>query len=432
MNLANQDLNVVVVASSDPTVNTINVYVRGPSTSNYHFSGTLTNTNGTFTHTIADGTLIANDEAEYDHFVTPAGKYVGMYNDMLLVGGDPNVPDLVWASHPQFHRQFASAEDYARADTGDGQPVKGFGRAYDVAAVGKADSIFTIEGNSHTALSLRRVDGEYGVLGQPSMVFIGPRLVFFSDDSIYAHDTLRAEELAQKIRRTLRNLYFGNLATIPPKQYSANYKYYKQVFFSVRETQSAGENDTLLVYSYERNTWTRWKGNAPRVMAPVQDANDYEFLYGGDSSGNIWRFDYPNGGVNDDNHTGSTVAIDSYAETPWLNFAKLSGAPNWERARIIPRYLKIYAYGEPASGNTTFSLTVTYFVDFRTTVVSTFHCTFDAFAWPTRNIREQTIFYGGAVGTFRWVKFRIEHNRLGEHWSVVNLVHAHRIKPAID
>ncbi len=432
VNLAAQNLNVVVLASSDVTVSQINVYVLAPSLSNYHLSGTITNANGTFTHTISDSELLANDEAEYDHFPAPVGKYLAMYNDMLLIAGDPNVPDLVWASHPQFHRQFASAEDYARADSGDGQPIRGFGRAYDLAAIGKSDSLFSADGNSQTALSLRRIDGEYGVLGQPSMVFIGNRLVFFSDDGVYAHDTLKPEELTQKIRNTLRTLYSGNLAVVPPKQYSANYKYYKQLLFAVRETASAGENDTLLVYSYERGTWTRWKGNAPRVIGSVQNADDYEFLYGGDSAGNIWRYDPPNVSNNNDNQTGTITAIDSYAETPWINFAKLSGQPNWERARIIPRYLKIYAYGEPASGNSTFSLTVTYFVDFKTTVISTFHVTFDAFAWPTRRIQEQTINYGGAVGTYRWIKWRFEHNRLGEHFAIAKLVHGHRVKAAID
>ncbi len=433
VSLSTQSLDVGVTVSADPTVSLINLYVRGPAQSFFQFSRTAGNTTATISHTIGAAQLSSGDVVEEDHYPAPKGKYVTIYNDMLLISGDPTLPDVIWISKAGRHREFSTTKDFARVVSGDGQPVRGFGRSYNNSVIGKADSLYIGDGADETTYGTKPSNQDYGVLGQPSMVFYNNRLAFFSDDGIYIHDGLGIAEISQIIRNTLRTLNPANLATDPPKQFAATYKYYKQILWSVREATGAGENDTLLVWSYERNTWTRWKGNAARYLAPVQNRDDYEFLYGGDSAGRIFQYTPPNGGSpNRDTSTGTTSSISAYAETPWINFAKVSGATEWERVRTVPRYLKIYASGEPAGTNTTISMTVSYFVDFNPSVVNTFSVTFNAASWPTVKINHKTIYYGGSIGTYHWAKFRFENALLDEHFKLHQIVFGFKLKPPVD
>jgi hypothetical protein len=427
VSLTNDTLDIAVIASADPTISFMNVYVLSPGTSLYRFSGTKSNTNGTYSHTISDATLSRNAEAPSDNFPAPKAKYCCIYNDMLMLAGDPTLPDLVYFSNAGFHREFGAA-NYARAASGDGQPIKGFGRVFDALVIGKADSLHLGEGADETVFRTRPHNEDYGVLGQPSMSFFGARLAFFSDDGIYVDDSLQPSEISERIRNKIRTLNSGNLNATPPKQFSATYKYYKQIFFAVREASSAGENDTILVWNYERNTWTRWTGISARYLAAISDANDYELLYGGDASGNVFRFEPPNVSFNRDIIGGSTVPISMSFETPWLNFAKLVDANSWDRQRTVSRHIRIYASGEP--GNDPFvTLRVNYLLDLNTKIQGTFSLTFSATTWPAQAISDRTVTIGAKHGTIKWLKLRFSNDKIGEHVAIHRIEWSGKLKP---
>lgn len=424
--------NVAVVASTDPSVQFINLYCLPPNSSLYQFAGQHPNTSATLAHWISDAQVLGSAALEYDHFTAPAGKYVTIYNDMLCVAGEPGLPDTVYVSNSRYHRQFAVGTDWARAVTGDGQGIKGFAGAFNQLMVGKADSLFIGDGADNTTFTLRPHNQNYGVLGGPSMTFVNQRLTFFSDDGIYEDDSLVPTELSILIRNKMRTLNPGNLATNPPKQYAANNKYYKQTFWSVRRAGGVGPNDTLFVWNYERKVWTIWSGNAATCLGSVQNQDDYEFMYGGDSAGNVFQYTPPNGGSpNSDNIAGTPVAINAFAETPWLNLPRLKGMDDWERRRTIPRFIQLYVSGE--SGGSTIGLTTTYYVDFDMTVQGTFSTTHAANAWPVVLPAPQMIRpWGGPNRLFKWVKFRFSNNEIDCHFKIHKVVFGFKAKPSID
>lgn len=433
VSLSMHHLSVGVVASSDPSVTQINIFLLPPGGISYNLSVTSGNTSATISCSISADTVLASREVRTDHFTCPSGKYIQIYNNMLLVAGDPAAPDAIWISNTNRLRQFSSDTDVARVVSGDGQAVRGFGPIFGQMVIGKADSLFLAAGADNTKFRAVPHNANYGVLGQPSMTYLGAKHAFFSDDGFYLDDSLQPTELSRIIRRTLRSLNPANLASTPPKQFCANNKYYKQLFLAVREATGAGENDAMLVYNYELGTWTRYSGNVGRYLATVQNQDDYEYMFGGDNSGSLFLYTPPNGGSpNVDTVTGSTTAITAYAETPWMNFAKIDDVKGgWERVRTIPRFVEIYAGGEPAAGNSTISLVTTYYTDFSTTVRGTFTTTHNAAAWPTVTCQPKMIRYGGAVGTYRWIKFRFA-NALQEHFKLYKVAFGYKLKPAID
>jgi hypothetical protein len=432
--VSNNGIQVGVTEPADPTVSYIKVYLLGPKMSEYQLAGTMSTTGGTFSYTGSLAELGASDFPPEYLEDAPEGRVVTIYEDMLLIAGDKRRPDVVWASNRGFHRQWS--DNYAKCVSGDGQEVRAFGDSFDRKMVLKADSVFVCEGEHQDNFNARLYDGKTGVVGQRA-VTLGPgRMVWFADEGAFVDTGSNPpQEISTVIREHLRTLNYQNIVVPPAKMFLANYKYYKQIFFACREDGSAGENDTILVWSYERNTWTRYNGCAPRVMALVQNKDDYEYLFGGDSQGNLWIFNPPNApGRNDDMKFGVTFSVTSYAVTPWMNFPKLLQSPEWERTRTIPRYLKIYASGEPASAlDDEFSLQATYYTDFNhDTVRGTFNVTFKAHAWPTIRPYSKTILYGGSVGTYNWIKWRFDNAEMGQHYRIHKLVFGSKLKPAID
>ncbi len=440
--ITDTSINMPVIVSSDPTVDYLKFYVLGPGMSEYQFSGTFANTAGTYSHSMGMAELMAGDFPPENLVSYPKGKYITIYEDMILLAGDPEIPDAVFCGNRQFHRMWSALTDtadiphFARAVTGDGRPIRGFADSFDRKLVVKADSLHLCQGDHQDTFNLRIYNHNYGAVGQTAITYADSRACWFSDDGVYVDNGQSAQEASRPILNYLRTLDYRNIIAVPPKLVADTYKYYRQAFFAVREFQEAtGENNRLLVWNYLRNTWTKYAGNVPCALGAIQNQDNYEYLFGGNNQGGVWLFSPPNTfNVNDDNFTGtSSQTISCYAETPWMNMAKLQKMPDWERTRTIPRYLQVYASGSPANGEDTVNLDCSYFVDFnRDNAVSSFSLSFPAHQWPTVRPYKQTIYYGGAVGTYQWVKWRFEHAYLGQHIKIHKLVFAGRLKPAID
>jgi hypothetical protein len=434
--LSGSALSVSVTASSDPTIDYIAIYVLGPMMSQYQLSGTFSNTTGTYTHDITMDQLFAGAFCPENIQPVPDGKYVTIHEDMLLIAGDPDVPDTIWCSNRKFHRQFS--DDVGRATTGDGQPVVGFGKSYDRTVAVKSNSLHMIEGMSETEFRTRLYSSARGGKGQGAITYGMSRMAWWADDGFYFDEAGVPAEASAGIRNFLRTCDWRNMAYRPVRLKTSAYPYYHQFLVSLREMDAQftqGENDTLLVLNWELAAWTRWKGNVPRVMGLIQNDDDYEYLYGGDNAGHVWLFTPPNySGVNVDTVSGTiSTTISSYVTTPWLNFPRILGSPEWERSRVIPRFLKLYVSGEAATGVSEVSLRTEYWVDFdHDTIQGTFDLTFTTHEWPVVKPYEKTIYYGGKVGTFRWVKFRFSNNNISERWSLHKAVFGVKIKPAVD
>jgi hypothetical protein len=433
VSLTGKNLNVGVTASADTTVDTIAVYVLAPSLSTYRLAGTTSNTSGTYSTSLTEATLGSSPEVVFDNFSCPYGKYVRIFNDMLIVGGDPTLPDLIYCSNWLFPRQFNLGTDFDRVGSCDGQAVKGFGSLLTDMVVAKQNARFLASGPDNTTFHTRQYDQDYGILGQPSMVSISKKNIFFSDDGVYLDPGNVPQEISRRIRPTLRQLNPANLSVIPPKQFTAVYKYYKKILFAVREATGAGPNDTLLVYNYELDTWTKYKGVQVQYIAPVHVSQNYELLYGGDSSSNVFLFSPPNGGSpNSDNHTGSTVSISAYAETPWIHLPRAKGMEDWERRKSESAWLQIYAGGEPATGNSTITITTNVYTDFSATIRGTYSTTHNATSWPTASCSPKLIKGFGSLGQFDWIKFRFTNNLMDEHFRITKLAIGFRAKPAVE
>jgi hypothetical protein len=435
---ANKNCDVVVPQTTDPTVTIINIYGLAPQSSIYQWCSSSSNSssstaNKTVNVSVTDAMIQVGEPGPEDCFPCEKGKYVTLFNNMLVVAGDPTLPDKVAVSNVGFHREFG-ANSYDRVTSGDGQAIKGFGRSYNELVIAKADSLYRAIGSDPSNFKASPYSPEYGVLGQPSMTFFYQRLAFFSDDGIYADNALIPIELSKRIRNLLQKLNPANLSVTPPKQYCCNDKYYKRIIWAVREAAGAGENDALYLWNYERDCWTRWTGVQCTCLAALQIYQDYEFVYGGDANGKIFWVTPPSGASpNYDDFSGTWSTISAYATSPWINLPKTLGIPAWDRTRTELQKIKIYAGGEGASGSTaSITLTMNWYSDFSNTIRGTFSTTHHCEPWPAYTVDPKTITLSGNQGTVNWFKFKISNNDLDVHFKIYKMVFFFKLKPLVD
>lgn len=439
--LSSQGLAVGVTGSADPTVNQIGIYVLTPVGTLFKFVGTTSNTSSTFSTSVSDTVVESGDEAVYTSYPCPSGRFICIYNDMLIVAGNSVVPDQVYCSNWSFHRQFSTATDYDRVTSNDGQPVRGFGYLYSDLIVGKADSLHIASGADNTVFHTKPYNPDYGVLGQNSILGFQKKMAFYSDDGIYVDAGMIPIEISRKIRTTLRISNPTWLFRRPPRQVSCHYKYYKKLYFAVRlNIATDGNMDSLLVYNYEMDSWTIHNGFEITSLGNAQVSDDYDFMYGGDSQGNIFYFNPPNSiNSNDDTIGGVTSSISAYAETAWINLPKVRGVENWERAKTEAMWMMLYAGGEPASGNSTISITTTLYTDFDMTVRATYSTTHKAepylsYKQPGLCPVEPKLIqaFGGGLGQFSWIKIRFANANPSEHFKINKVVFGFRVRPGVD
>lgn len=440
--LSSEQLQMAVVGSSDPTVCSIGIYILSPSATTYHFVGTTSNTTANYVtgSTLTDTIIDSGDEVSWTNFPCPSGRYVCIYNDMLIIGGNLEIPDQIYCSNWGFHRQFNIGEDFDRVTSNDGQPVRGFGVLYSDLIIAKADSLHLGAGADNTVFHTKLYNQDYGAVGQNSILTFEKRLAFFSDDGVYVDSGMIPEEVSRKIRHLWRTMNPVGVFRQPCKQVACHYRYYKKLYFAVRLNQSTdGPMDSLFVYNYENGSWTVHDGFNITALGMSQLSEDYDFMYGGDENGNIFFFSPPNGGDRDDTIGGVTTSINAYAETPWINLAKAKGLDFWERAKTEAMWMKLYAGGEPATGNSTISITTTLYTDFSMTPRATYCTTHAAEEWLSYQQRglartdpKLIQAFGANLGQFEWIKLRFANNSPGEFFQIQKVVFGFRIRPGVE
>lgn len=439
--LSDAQIAVKVTGSTDSTIKEINVYLMGPSDTGYHFVSTYSNTTGTYSSVGMTDTIISSgDDLVETNYPCPSGRYVCIYNDMLIVAGNLAIPDQIYCSNWAFHRQFNIDEDFDRVTSNDGQPVRGFGYLYSDLIVGKADSLHIVSGADNTVFHAKQYNPDYGVIGQNSILSFQKKLAFFSDEGIYVDSGMIPVEISRKIRHLIRTQNPTWMFRQPTRQASGHYKYYKKLYFSIRLNQATdGPMDSLLIYNYDLDSWTIHDGFNITALGMSQLSDDYDFMYGGDENGNVFYFNPPNADANNDTIGGTTSAINAYAETAWMNLAKVKGVDSWDRAKTEAMWMMLYAGGEPASGNSTISITTTLYTDFEMTVRATYCTTHKAESFLNYQQRglgrtEPKLIqaFGANLGQFSWLKIRFANNSAGEHFKIHKVVMGFRVRPSVE
>jgi hypothetical protein len=432
VSLSSKQLNVGCPAPSDVTISEYAIYILAPSESVYKLAGTLSASTSlsTFSASMTETVIGSGIDVTETNDPIPYARYIAVFNNKLCVAGDASMSDKINVSNALFYRQFDPL-DFDRVASGDGQPIKGFGKFFDSLIIGKSNSLFSGPSQGATTFYTAPQNADFGTLGQPSMVSFLKRMAYFSRDGVYGETGNIPEEISTPIRHYIRKLNPSNLVCDPPKQVSGKYSSYKSLLFAVREAATAGENDTILIYNWENGAWTKYKDIEAVSLGTINNADSFECLWGGDAFGQLYRFGQPSDVTpNADYHNGIAQAIDAWAETPWLHLPKAKGLDNWDTTLTEGAWLNLYVGGENLAGINYITMTTSVYFDMSTTVNATFSTTHSAAPWPSVTCDPKLIeSFAGNYGNFQYVKFRFRNANMFEHFKIHKLVFGFRVRP---
>lgn len=260
---------------------------------------------------IAGGSIESNLQLPTGYFTdqvdTPKAKYLQVFQNFLVMAGDPNNLSSIWISEqyaPQIWSTYGKSYGFRiDVNTDDGEIVTGLGVADGALFVTKQHNVFRVDitGDFNDPLRLRITHGQIGCLAGFTIETIPEGLFFLSERGpaiCYGTYTALLPQTA-----LIQNL-FDNLNASAFDLNSARYSVAcndvtrNQVIMTVSRGQvdvngdlvlDSTVRDSCLVYDYEQKLFTLWPQVNLNYVAIVSGSNNFPVMWGGDLSGFIYH-----------------------------------------------------------------------------------------------------------------------------------------------
>lgn len=260
---------------------------------------------------IAGGSLETNLSLPTGYFTnqvnTPKTKYLQVWQDFLVMAGDPAYPSSIWISEQYAPNIWSTyGKSYGvRIDvnTDDGEIVTGLGVADGALFVTKQHNIFRIDytGDFNDPFRTRLVHGQIGCLSHFTIATIPDGLYFLSERG----PSICYGNYSQIIPQTaLIQDLFSNSSTqslnLSAMRYStgANDTSRNQMIISISQDildvnsesiATVTTRNKMLVYDYEQKQFFLWDHFNANYLAIVSDANNFPRLWFGDLGGYVYQ-----------------------------------------------------------------------------------------------------------------------------------------------
>ncbi len=263
-----------------------------------------------------------------DLAAAPQGKYIEFHKNIVFIANTSANPSRIQFSNIADEETWTST-DWIDISANDGTEITGLVVLLDTLYIFKNDSIYRLSGTNRDEFSLARMVTDVGCISNGSIQVINNKIIFQARDGFYLYDGgINVVKISTKIEDTLDNLNSSRNGL----SVSANFKRKEQYWVSVSSGASS-QNDTILIFDYFHNAWTRYDGIQSHSMAIVSDATDKEQLYTGDFDlGAIYLQD-----IGDNDNGG---AIEAYYQTKWFRF------PELQKSDKVLRLIRVFVEEE--------------------------------------------------------------------------------------
>lgn len=283
-------------------------------------SGTLTKSAGTGDATITFTQVGAS-------ITLTKAKCVKQYNNYLFLGncvvsGITHKSRILWSNIKDDLTWLATS--FIDISKDDGQQIVALHVLAESLVVFKERAIYVVDftGDSDIPFTVRKSDSNVGAVAQHSVQEIENGLVFLSYDGLYYFDGHNSYKISLQIQTTL----LGYNATRFNQCRSMRQKNKNRYFLSM-PSESATENDVVVVWDWQLNAFSLYSGIAGASMSAVYVSGIDERIYFGDYDGFVYRMDT---GV-DDYPANVQTAINAYYYTNWKTYGDIvdqKGVPN--------------------------------------------------------------------------------------------------------
>jgi len=250
-----------------------------------------------------------------------AAKYVEEYNNYLfyanvVVSGTNHTSRIYWSNLKD--TETWTATDFIDISQDDGQQITGMKVLGDRLVVFKTRSIYNVfyTGDADVPFILPgggKSNSAVGCAGPFSVQEVDNGLVFLSHDGFYFYDGLNSFKISDRITTTLDGMAPGkyvNARSLVQKN--------KNRYWCALTASGGSENDTVFMWDYFNNAWSKYAGMAPSAMTTLYTSGE-ERPYWGDYDGFVYRSDTGT----DDYPLNSITDIDAFYWTNWKHYEDL-------------------------------------------------------------------------------------------------------------
>lgn len=283
--------------------------------------GTLTRAGGVGDSTISFSLEVLNADIESAKFITQWNNYLFLAN---VVVGNTSLQTRIYFSGVRDDTTW-SAINWIEISMQDGQPITGMYPLADRLVIFKERSIYNLFFTGDATLPF-----VYLVSNSPTVGCVAPYsiqevengLVFLSYDGFYYYDSNNSYKMSLQIQNTINGINLtriGQARSLKQRQ--------KNRYMCILPSASSNTNDTVIVWDWVLNAFTKYAGINASVMKTVYVGGFQEQLYFSDYGGFTYQMDT---GV-DDYPAALKTAISAYYWTNWKSFGDAmlqKAAPN--------------------------------------------------------------------------------------------------------
>ncbi len=301
------------------------------------------------TQTYTDSTVDASLGIQFvspvsDRSPPPKGKYISVFRNQMIIGGNITFPNTVYFSDIDGPEYFPDGVNNFDVDSPIGDQVSGLAPTNEAFAIFKDKSIQILSGDlANFNFRVDQLTSDLGCISHASIQEVRGQLMFLSDRGIYS---MVGGQLPQPVGEKIEPV-FDTSASLSATQVlklkraiafndrdNERYILYLPAESTTSGNNHPNSNSVLYVYDYHRQAWLKWTNiNMAGGMALYEQALHFSERRYSSTAGAVVSYLYRVHNLND--------AYDYQDNNAFIDFEYSSGWEAVGEPSVLKRFLRI-------------------------------------------------------------------------------------------
>lgn len=233
-----------------------------------------------------DGGLpLTNDASNDNLYFTLAPRYIELYNNQLFLSGFSSMLSTVYWSNVG-EPEGIKPEDFAEFRTNDGDRVTGMKAFQGALIISKQRSIHKLTGDNPQNFLIQEISDQYGCISNRCMITFQNQLFMLDTKGVVEYNGANISFASNRVESFFLNM---NLNAAIDNACGIHYRQYNEIWFCI-PSQNSTMNDTVMVYDYVAEAWTKYTGvNVSSITIAQGNLPLKSPMYGG-YTGSVFYF----------------------------------------------------------------------------------------------------------------------------------------------
>lgn len=215
-------------------------------------------------------------------YFTLAPSFIEIYQNRLFMGGFSGALSTAFWSETG-EPEGVEPENFTEVRTNDGDKLTGFKNYQGDLVMGKFRSLHRFSGDRNDNFTLSEITSELGLLNNRCAVAFNDRCFLLDQKGVAEYNGAKAEIVSTRMESTFLSM---NVAAARDTAFGLHVRNRNQVWFAI-PCNGATLNNTIVVYDYLVDAWTKYSGFYPSALGIVQGGLDKPQAFFGTYTGQL-------------------------------------------------------------------------------------------------------------------------------------------------